>query len=156
MEGVWYDRTTLYEARCRGEQLALEDVAEKESVTLSLLPCWQGLPDKEAQEFVADLIETIERDNDERRRAEGQGVLGVKAISRRHPHERPDKLRRSPAPRFHAATREGLKRLRDAYRQVAEAFRDAAEILRLGVRRPRFPAGSFPPGMPYVPHQAPG
>ncbi len=156
LEGVWYDRTALYEARARGERLDLEDVAETEPVTLSPLPCWQGLADEEVQELVANLIGTIERENDARRRAEGQGVLGVKAIRRRHPHERPEKLSRSPAPRFHAATREARQWLRDAYREFAVAFREAAELLRLGVPLPRFPAGSFPPGMPYVPHQAPG
>ena len=83
-------------------------------------------------------------------------MLGIKAIRRRHPHERPEKLRRSPAPRFHAATRDGWQRLGDAYREFAAAFRDAAEFLRQGAADVRFPAGSFPPGMAYVPHQAPG
>ncbi len=156
MEGVWYDRTALYEARCRGERVELEDFAEPESITLSPLPCWQGLPDEDVRELLAALIETIERENDARRRADGQGVLGVGAIRRRHPHERPEKLQRSPAPRFHAATRQAWRLMRDAYREFAAAFRDAAEVLRLGAAQPRFPAGSFPPGMPYVPHQAPG
>ena len=156
MEGVWYDRTALYEARCRGERVELEAFAEPETVTLSPLPCWQGLPLEEIRELLVGLIETIEQENDARRRAGGQGVLGVKAIRRRHPHERPKKLQRSPAPRFHAATREARCRLRDAYREFAEAFRDAAELLRLGATHARFPAGSFPPGMPYIPHQTPG
>jgi hypothetical protein len=155
-EGVWYDRTALYEARRRGEQVDLEDFAETETVTLSPLPCWQGLSEEEIHERLVVLIQTIERENAERRRAEGKGVLGVKAIRRRHPHDKPKKLQRSPAPRFHAATKEARRRLREAYREFAAAFRDAAELLRLGSLKPRFPAGSFPPGMPYVPHQAPG
>ena len=93
MEGVWYDRTALYEARCRGERVELEAFAEPETVTLSPLPCWQGLPLEEIRELLVGLIETIEQENDARRRAGGQGVLGVKAIRRRHPHERPKKLR---------------------------------------------------------------
>ncbi len=156
LEGIWYNRTALYEARLRGERVALEDFAETESVTLSPLPCWRGLPDDEVKELLGNLIDTIERDNDARRRADGQEVLGIKAICRRPPHERPEKLARSPAPRFHAATRDGWRRLGDAYRAFAAAFRDAAELLRQGVADVRFPAGSFPPGMPYVPHQAPG
>ncbi len=156
MEGVWYDRTALYKARVRGERVDLEDFAQPETVTLSPLPCWRGLPDEEVRELLGNLIETIERENDSRRRTDGQGVLGVKAIRRRSPHERPEKLSRSPAPRFHAATRDGWRRLGDAYREFAVAFRDAAELLRLGATGVRFPAGSFPPGMPYVPHQAPG
>ncbi len=156
MGGVWYDRTTLYEARLRGERVSLEDFAETETVTLSPLPCWEGLPDEEVKRLLGHLIETIERDNDARRRAGGGGVLGVKAICRRSPQETPKKLQRSAAPRFHAATREAWMRLRDAYREFAAAFRDAADLLRLGTTEPRFPGGSFPPGMPYVPHQAPG
>jgi len=156
LEGVWYDRTALYEARARGERVGLENVAEKESVTLSPLACWQGQPDEEVQGLVEALIETIERENHARRIAEGRGALGVKAIRRRHPHERPGKLNRSPAPRFHAATREAWQRLRDAYQEFAAVFRDAAELLRLGAPHPRFPAGGFPPGIPYVLHQAPG
>ncbi len=69
--------------------MELEDFAETETVTLSPLACWQGLPAEEIRELVAALIETIERENDERRRAEGQGVLGVGAIRRCNPHERP-------------------------------------------------------------------
>lgn len=153
-EGVWYDRTALYEAQVRGERLEIEDVAKPEIVTLSPLPCWKGLPEDEVRELVANLIETIERENDARRRAEGQGVLGVKAIRRRDPHERPEKLARSPAPRFHAASREAWERLREAYREFVAAFRDATELLRLGVPRPRFPEGCFPPGLPYVLHPA--
>lgn len=156
LEGAWYDRTALYEARARGERVDLAEVAETELVALSPLPCWQGLPDEDVAELVEGLVETIERDNDRRRRAEGQGVLGAKAIRRRHPHQTPEKLARSPAPRFHVASREAWQRLRDAYREFAATFRDAADLLRLGAARPRFPAGSFPPGMPYVPHQAPG
>jgi len=35
------------------------------------------------------------------------------------------------------------------------AFCEAAELLKLGDPHPGFPPGSFPPSMPYVPHQAP-
>ncbi len=156
LEGVWYDRTAFYEARCRGERVDLEDFAEPETVTLSPIPCWRGLADTEVKQLLSNLIKTIERENDARRTAEGRGVLGVKAIRRRSPHERQERLSRSPAPRFHAATREGWRRLRDAYREFVAAFRGAAELLRLGATDVRFPAGSFPPGLSYIPHQAPG
>jgi len=102
------------------------------------------------------LLEFIERQHADRRRAEGKGVLGAKAVRRRHPHSRPEKLKHSPAPRFHAATKEARRALADAYREFMAAFREAAELLKIGDPEPGFPPGSFPPGMPYVPHQAPG
>ena len=46
--------------------------------------------------------------------------------------------------------------MREAYQLFAAAFHDAAELLRSGGRDPSFPEGSFPPGRPFVPHQAPG
>jgi len=156
MEGVWYNRTAFGEARRRGERVSLEDFAERELVTLSTLPCWQGLSPEEIRERIAYLLESIERQHAERRRAEGKGVLGAKAVCRRHPHSRPEKLKRSPAPRFHATTKEARRALADAYREFMAAFHEAAELLKLADPEPGFPPGSFPPGMPYVPHQAPG
>jgi hypothetical protein len=130
-------------------------VAEAERVTLSPIPCWQGLSEDELRERLAALVETIERENAERRRAEGKSVLGVKAIRRQGPQERPKKLKRSPAPRFHAATKEAWQQLRDAYNRFAAAFREAADRLKDGDLDCEFPPGSFPP-QPYVPHQAAG
>ncbi len=154
--GVWYDRTALYEARRRGERVDLEDFAEPETVHLSPLPCWQGLSEDEIRDHLAALLETIERENAERRMAEGKSLLGVKAVLRRHPHDRPKKLSRSPAPPFHAATKEAWTSLRDTYNAFAASFREAAEALKAGVLDFEFPPGSFPPSLPYVPHQAPG
>ena len=156
MEGLWYDRTALYEARRRGKRLDLDDVAEAETVTLSPIPCWQGLSEDELRERLAALVETIERENAERRRAEGKSILGVKAVRRQDPQECPKKLKRSPAPRFHAATKEAWRHLRDAYNRFAAAFREAADRLKEGDLESEFPPGSFPPSQPYVPHQAPG
>jgi hypothetical protein len=156
MEGVWYDRSAFYEARRQEKRAALEEFAEVERVHLTPIPCWQGLSDDELREWLADLLESIEREHAERRRREGKSVLGAKAVCRRHPHDRPKKLKRSPAPRFHAATKDAWLRLRDAYNEFAAHFREAAELLKLGHPEPDFPEGSFPPGMPYVPHQAPG
>ncbi len=63
---------------------------------------------------------------------------------------------RQPAPRFHAATKEAWSRLRDAYNAFAAACREGAEVLRDGQLDFELPPGSFPPNLPYVPHQAPG
>lgn len=41
--------------------------------------------------------------------------------------------------------------MKQAYRELAELFRAAAEDLRAGLKGTTFPPGSFPPGLPYVP-----
>ena len=156
MRGVWYDRTAFYEARRRGDRVGLEDFAEEESVILSPLPCWEGLEEEEIRSRLSALIEAIEQKNSERRRTEGKGVLGAKAVRRVHPHARPEQLDRSRAPRFHAATKAAWRQLRDGYNAFVAAFREEAERLRCGAIELEFPPGSFPPGLPYVPHQAPG
>ena len=156
LEGVWYDRTELSKRRRRGEKASLEDVAEAETLVLSPLPCWRGLPDEEVRENVAVLVAAIDREAAERRRAEGTGVLGPRKVRRRDPHCRPESFEPTPAPRFHTVTTEAWNELRDAYNEFAARFREAAELLRQGVRSPPFPPGSFPPGGPFVPHAVPG
>jgi REP element-mobilizing transposase RayT len=154
LKGVWIDRTKLGELRRRGK--SLEAATEFETVELSPLPCWQDLPEEEIENNVADLVEGIEREADERRAAEGSRVVGVRAILNAHPHLVPEELSWSPAPRFHAATRAARQVLRDAYIDFAARFREAAKLLREGAPSPGFPPGSFPPMLPFVPHEAPG
>ncbi|MDX1645370.1 MAG: hypothetical protein R3244_13530, partial [Thermoanaerobaculia bacterium] len=45
LEGVWYNRTAFYNARQRGEDVRLADFAEPETLHLTPIPCWQGLPE---------------------------------------------------------------------------------------------------------------
>ena len=80
----------------------------------------------------------------------GFPVLGVGTVLRQNPHTRPNKTKKSPAPRFHAASRVIRNGLREAYGLFLAAFRDAAELLKSGDRSARFPVGSFPPGLPFV------
>lgn len=72
------------------------------------------------------------------------------AVLRQHPHTQPNKTKKSPAPRFHAATKAIRDGLREAYGLFLAAFRDAAELLKAGDRMAKFPMGSFPPGLPFV------
>jgi REP element-mobilizing transposase RayT len=156
LEGVWYDRTELTRARHRSEELELDDVAEVETLTLSPLPCWEGLSAEEARAQVVAMVEAIDQAARERRQADKVFVVGRRAVRRVHPHECPKKLVWSPAPQFHTATREAWRALRDAYVEFVVQFRWAADQLRDGVRDPPFPPGSFPPGLPFVAHEAPG
>ena len=76
--------------------------------------------------------------------------LGIKAILAQDPHSRPQRSKKSPAPRFHAWSREVRRALYEAYGLFVGAFHDAAEKLRAGDHTARFPAGSFPPHLPFV------
>ncbi|MFL6200678.1 MAG: hypothetical protein ACJ76J_16000 [Thermoanaerobaculia bacterium] len=84
------------------------------------------------------------------RKRTGRAPLGAAAILRQHPHTSPNKSKKSPAPRFHAATKAAREALRKAYGLFLAAFREAAERLKAGDRAARFPNGCFPPGLPFV------
>lgn len=154
LEGIWIDRTKLGELRRRGKDP--DAATETETVVLSPLPCWKDLTEEEARQQVAALVEAIEQDAAERRAADGTRVPGRRAILRNHPHHAPQDLARSPARRFHTATQQAWQALQNAYIEFVAQFREAAKLLRQGMRSPPFPPGSFPPGLPFVPHAAPG
>lgn len=156
LRGRWYDRTAQYRASRWGREVDEEDFAVEEIVEVTPLPCWAHLGEAEHREQVQIMVSAIEATEAARHRADGTRPAGGRAILEHHPHERPRKLDRKPQPWFHAKTRHGRNRLREAYRVFAEAFRDAAELLKGGDPDPSFPEGSFPPGRPFVPHEAVG
>jgi hypothetical protein len=71
-----------------------------------------------------------------------------------HPHTRPSRTKKSPAPFYHAATKVVRKAFWQAYSAFMSAFREAADRWREGNRKARFPVGSFPPGLPFVTEEA--
>lgn len=156
LSGVWYDRTALYEARRTDKDARLKDVASVETVELTPLPCWKHLDAEAVRERVARLVAEIEESHELDRQARRARVAGAHAVLRRHPHERPEKVKRGPAPRFHTATKEAWLALRESVQRFTEEFRAAAERLRSGLAEPGFPPGSFPPNLPPVPVLAPG
>ena len=100
------------------------------------------------------MVREIEQETAERHRRNGTRVLGRRAVQEVHPHDSVQSPKRSPRPTFHAATREVREALKEAYREFAEYFRAAAQDLRAGIKGVKFPPGSFPPGLPYVPPEA--
>lgn len=82
--------------------------------------------------------------------------LGVRAVLKQHPHTRPNRAKKSLAPRFHAATKAVRKAFWQIYASFVAAFREAAERLKAGDRTARFPVGSFPPSLPFVKAYATG
>ena len=77
------------------------------------------------------------------------------AVMEIDPHHRPEKLDRSPAPDVHARRKKVRQAMRAAYAWVVAEHRKAAERLRAGDRQARFPEGTFPPRLPFVPFPRP-
>jgi hypothetical protein len=156
IRGLWFDRTQEFAARNRGEDFGRLRYATEEAFELTPLPCWAHLPPEVYRQRIAELMGEIESEAAAGLAAADREPLGAQAILRMDPETRPEKSKKSPAPLFHAATKAMRKALWEAYALFVAAFREAAERLRSGDRSARFPAGSFPPGLPFVSGDAPG
>jgi hypothetical protein len=114
LKGYWFDRTQEYAARNRGEEYGRLTYATEETFFLSCLPCWEHLSSEQYRELVAAIIEEIEIEARLARLERGIPVLGLGAVFRQNPLTQPNKTKRSPAPRFHAAS----KAIRDGLREM--------------------------------------
>jgi REP element-mobilizing transposase RayT len=150
LAGHWFDRTLEYAMRRRGETFDRFQFATPETVHLSSLPCWAHLSPEAYRQRVAAMVTEIEEEAAAARQRAGKHSLGARAILAQHPHTRPEKCKKSPAPFVHAVSREMKKLLWEGYVWFVAEFRNAAEKLRVGNPGARFPAGSFPPALPYV------
>ncbi len=152
IRGTWFNRTQEYRARLRKNKKDSEPerFPSEEIVTLSQLPCWRHLSPEVYRGLVAGLVLEIESDAAAERRLTGREPLGREVILSQHPQMRPEKLRKSPAPLFHAASKDARQALRAAYGLFLGAFREAGERLKAGDRLARFPNGCFPPALPFV------
>ena len=150
LEGLWFDRTQEYLARCRGEKFEPLQYATQEVLELDPLPCWKHLTEEQRRLRVAALVEGIELEVAKRRKRTGAKPLGVAAVLAQDPLQKPKKTKKSPAPAFHAASKAMRRELWNAYALFVAAYRDAADKLRAGIRDVRFPRGSFPPALPFV------
>ena len=148
--GVWIDRTGQWHARQRGERPNELRFTEREVLKLHPIPCWADLEAHQVQARVRAMVHQIEAATEERHRVNGTAPLGVRAILEQSPHARPDRVDRSPAPRFHAANRQARLELLSAYSWFIAAYREASDVLRRGVRKAEFPTGCFPPPLAYV------
>ncbi len=125
--------------------------AREERVVLEPLPCWADAAKEEVRRRVKSLVAEIKEDGAMEREREGKRSLGVRKILRARPHKRPKKVEKSPKPRSHAIAAAVLEEMREAYREVLRAYREATERLLAGIRDIAFPEGTFPPGLPFEP-----
>jgi hypothetical protein len=118
LTGYWFNRKAEYAARNRGEEYGRLTYATEETFVLSPLPCWAHLSPEQYRERVAALVAEIEAEAEAIRRKKGIPVLGVRAILQQNPHTEPNRTKRSPAPRFHAASKAVRNALRTALQRL--------------------------------------
>jgi len=150
LRGLWIDRTRLYAARQKRQDVSEAEFSHEEVLRLESLPSWAGLDKGQLKQRVRGMLKHIEESTLEMHHEAGTAPLGASEIMNRHPHERAKRSNRSPMPRFHAATKRVRQMLLDGYREFYAAFRLAAERLKAGDRRADFPENCFPPGLPFV------
>jgi len=151
LRGVWLARTAGSGARRRGGRVAKYDFAEGLEFELAPIPAWRGLSPDEQRQRAKQIVRDIERDTRSRAKETGRAPMGPRRICRQNPHAAPERVERSPAPRFHACDPGERKRLELAYREFLALYRAGAEALRQGKLSALFPRGSFRPHLPFVP-----
>ena len=150
LQGFWRDRSLEYEADRRGKAVDPETFIEHYTLELDPLPCWRHLPAEEIRRRITEMVDDIDAEHARRVVLNGGAPLGVAAIRKQHPHDRPEHTKKSPAPAVHAASKAVRKQMKDAYRLFVAAYREASARLRAGELTVEFPPGCFPPAGPFV------
>jgi hypothetical protein len=151
LAGTWFDRTQEHVARRRrGEDPDPLQYTSSETVTFSSLPCWEHLSPEAYRERVGAMALEIEEDAAAARKRTGAHPLGAAKILAQHPWTRPERVKRSPAPLLHAASKAVRQVFYEGFALFVAAYRTAADKLKRGDPNPGFPIGSFPPALPFV------
>ena len=151
INGTWHDASRAYRDRQAGKATPLRRYDKTETIRLTPLPCWRHLTPTMYQDRMLDLIDAIEQETSAQHRQAKTAPVGASKVRNVHPHQTPKRFKRSPAPRFHAASKKALKRLCDAYSLFVTAYREAANALQQRDASSPFPNGCFPPALPFVP-----
>ncbi len=150
LQGTWFDRTQECKARRKGLHFGARDFTTPVPLVLSPLPCWKHLSPEEHRQAVLSLVTEIDATAAAERAASQREPLGAAALLQQALHAVPQGLKKTPAPWFHTTTHAALLQLKQAYSDFLAQYRDAAKALRKGLRTIHFPAGCFPPALPWV------
>ncbi len=146
LRGRWYNRTQEFAARVRHERFHPQRFSEVEEVVLTPLPCWTDLSDEQRYRAVEALIESIQ---EETRKDEATQPIGER-LRHQVATSRPLRVKRSPMPWFHCASRRVREELREAYSLFLSAYREASVHWKQGQFTAPFPDGCFLPPGPFV------
>ena len=158
MHGVWYDRTTKYNADRRGKEIERDAWVHDLELKLDPLPCWKQHPAARRRALVTEMIEGIEAAAAAINEGRERPVKGMAAVQAQSHLDHPVRRKKSPIPFVHAATKEVYELYRVAYKEFEVAFEKASVALRAMGRLapgkvaslPAFPRWSFPPALAYV------
>ena len=103
LEGLWFDRTQEYAARHRGQAFERLQYATLERLELAPLPAWRNLRPEIYRQRVAELVAEIVAEVAADREASGAPLRPL-VVQAQNPHDRPAKMKKSPAPFCHAAS----------------------------------------------------
>ena len=167
LAGTWYDRAAAYAAgRRKTNAHEPREFATRCAIALAPLPCWQHLSADQYRARVAALVADIDSDGADGTRCDATHDLAPAEVPRlkvdvdalpdrpdRHgdPPERPKHIKRSPAPRVHAASKEVRDQMCEALRELRQAYAEASLRFRSGEYDVAFPAGTFRPAGGFVP-----
>ncbi|MCG8462477.1 MAG: hypothetical protein MI919_39840 [Holophagales bacterium] len=154
LHGVWIDRTAWHAQQSCSEKASEADVTELEELRLTPLPALAHLEAEERRREIARIVTQIEEETLAMHRREDTAPKGASAVCRQKPHEIPRDVKRSTAPRFHAATGAARRALLEGLRQFVAAYRSAAARVAAGEVGVRFPENCYPPCLPFVPPAA--
>ena len=91
----------------------------------------------------------IEEDAAAARKRTRTEPFGAAKVLAQNPLTRPERVKKSPAPLLHAASKAMRQVFYEGFALFVAAYRTAAEKLQ-GDPHPGFPFGSFPPALPFV------
>jgi len=112
--GMWFNRTKEWTARRRGEDFGRYDYATRYEIGLQQLPAYRDLSAEDYRDLIARLVDKIQKDAAEERG--DRPVLGADRVLAADPHNRPNKVKKSPAPMlFFAKSKDLLARMREDY-----------------------------------------
>jgi REP element-mobilizing transposase RayT len=158
IEGVWIDRTRLYQARQRAKLKCNKDKPKpteadfSEPLTLTFdgpPPLWGDLSDEEYLALCQRLTDEVVQHYAEERAEQGERVMGAEAVKAQPVMEKRF-VKRSMTPLYHAQCMERAREYREAYWAFVAHFKEASQALRRHVARTcctlevMFPEGGIP------------
>ena len=150
VRGVWFDRSSEYEARRCNRAFSKYEFAKVHDLELAPIPAGAHLSPGGRRTRVHEMVREITAETREQIEKTGRSPLGVKRLLRQNPHGKPTKTQSSPKPIVHAASRRVRRAMRIEFYVFRRAYREASQSLRSGDLHVEFPAGSHRPRLPFV------
>ena len=143
------NRTKVHNATRRGQKVDKSKFEETWTFKLTLPPFLEGKTKDERRQFIKDLLKTAEAAYRERR--EYKPPLGVPAIRKQRPTDRPKNPSFRPRIKVFILDEQRRREWLEGYRTFVGAYREAFDVYRKAAykrRRPaiEWPDGSYPPG----------